>query len=749
VDFWIKIDNMRNYLKLLTAFLLTALATTTIGAPTDFETIKIRVVEALIRPGVNDAEIQSLIDDLQEGGTWPGIDYEDVSNEGFQHSRHYSNMVNLARAYRKEFSAFYKSPEVLKALEAALKNWVDNDYICENWWFNQIGTPDNLVDVLLLAGNDLPEELVEKTQPIIGRANIDAPGARPGGDRIKIAGIQAKNMLFLGDRETFEKVVRVIENEIKYVEWVGKKYGYTYRRHSGGFGNRSAGGRGIQYGNSFHHRTDGVNNTLSYGIGYANAFVEWAVYTAGTRFAFAEEKLSRLVDYYLDGICKTAVFGKYPDPGAKNRSVSRRGTLRPYSAKTAENLLLTTNYRKKELQEIADIRNNGIAPTLSHATFFWNSEHFSFQRPGWFASVRMYSTRNHNMEVPYNSEGLLNHHRGDGANHISRSGDEYYDIFPVFDYQKVPGTTIMQKPELPDPSQIQKIGLTDFVGAVTDGIYGAVAFDFKSPHDPLIARKSWFFFDEMFVCLGAGISCKNGTSPVVTTLNQCLLRGNVTVSSGNNSSVIQHGEKEFESVDWIFHDGIGYVFPNPATVQLKNSAETGSWWKISKQSSTPKDEISLDIFKVWVTHGERPSDETYEYIVVPAATVEKMKQNSSQNNIRILSNTPEVQVVMNTKLGICQAVFYQAGEIQVSENLKLISDNPGIIMLKMNDERVTEISVADPNRELSRFHLSISEKMEKYGDNFSAVWNEKDGLTHVSVKLPQDNYAGDSFTIEL
>src|SRR5690606_9585962 len=106
------------------------------------------------------------------------------------------------------------------------------------------------------------------------------------------------------------------------------------------------------------------------GLGYADAFVEWAVNTAGTKYAFTADKLERLVDYFLDGICKTAVYGKFPDPGAKNRSVSRRGTLRPYNAQTAENLLLTTDYRKSELQEIADIRNNGIKPTVSHATFF-------------------------------------------------------------------------------------------------------------------------------------------------------------------------------------------------------------------------------------------------------------------------------------------------------------------------------------------------------------------------------------------
>ncbi len=719
------------------------------SAQSDIEKIKQRVVTELMKPKVDDSKIAHILETYNNDGTWQGINYEDVSRTGFQHRNHYANMISLARAYQHKNSKYFKSKKVKNTIALALKNWVDNDYICDNWWYNQIGTPNGLVTLMLIIGDELPKEIVDKAQPIIGRANINAPGARPGGDRIKITGIEAKNMLFLGNDQKFEQLVKVIEGEIKYVEWIGTKYGYSFRTVKGGFENRTAGGRGIQYDNSFHHRTDGVNNTLSYGLSYANAFIEWAVYTNGTKYAFSPEKLNLLIDYFLDGICKTAVFGKYPDAGAKNRSFSRQGTLHAYSAEMAEKLLLVSDYRKDEIQEIADIRNEKIKPTISHATFFWDSEYFSFQRPDFFISVRMYSTRTHNMEQPYNSEGLLNHHRGDGTNHISRTGDEYYDIAPVFNYQKIPGTTVMQKPEMPSATEIQKLGLTEFVGAVTDGKYGAVAFDFKSPLDPLVARKSWFFFDDEYVCLGAGISCKNDDLPVVTTLNQCLLRDDVTISVKGAKSIIEKGEKEFENVDWVFQDGIGYVFPEPATVNIKNSESTGSWWLISKQSSSPKGEVKLDVFKLWLNHGKKPSDETYEYIVVPATSVEKLVQMDSKENIAIISNTPEIQAVKNTGLKMCQAVFYKAGEVQVTSNLKLVCDNPGIVILKMDGEKVAQISVADPNRELSKMHLSISTRINKAGENFSTIWNEKEQVTEISIKLPKDNYAGSSVTIKL
>ena len=717
-------------------------------AKSDLDLIHQRVVSELMKPEVDDEKIDELLESIREDGTWPGINYQDVSRTGFEHRNHYANMILLARAYKSKTSTFHKKKKVKQTIELALKNWVDHDYFCDNWWHNQIGTPNGLVTLMLIIGNELPDELVDKAQPIIGRAHIDAGGARPGGDRIKIASIQAKNLIFLGDQEKFGEVVKIIEGEIKFVDWIGMQYGYSFRNVQGGFQNRSAGGRGIQYDNSFHHRTDGVNNTLSYGLGYADAFVEWAVYTTGTRYSFSDEKLEQLVDYFLDGICKTAVYGKFPDAGAKNRSISREHALRAYNARTAEKLLMTTDYRKNEIQEIADIRNKGIKPTLSHATYFWHSEHFTFQRPDFFTSVRMYSTRTFNMEQPYNSEGLFNHHRGDGTNHISVAGDEYYDIAPVFDYQKVPGTTVMQKPALPSEKEIQKLGLTDFVGAVTDGKYAAVAFDFRSPHDPLVARKSWFFFDGEYVCLGAGISCKKEL-PVVTTLNQCLLRDDVIVSSENKQHVIERGENKFEKVDWVFQDGVGYVFPQPTSVNIKNNQATGSWWRINKQSDSPRNEINLDVFKLWLDHGQRPSDASYEYIVVPATTSELLAQNLSRENIEVLVNTPEIQAVKHKELGIIQLVFYKAGEIELVNGLKLKSDSPGVIMIKENGGEILEISVADPNRELGKINFSVSAKVESDDDNCSVVWDGKNNVSLISIALPRGVYAGKSVTVHL
>ncbi len=679
----------------------------------------------LISTEVDDQRVEAVLESQNPDGTWPEINYIDVSMTGFEHRIHTGNMVILSNAYRNPGSRYFGNKKLKEAIESALAHWVEKDYICENWWHNQIGTPNNLVTVMLLVGDEMPRELVKATQPMIGRAHLNASGARPSGDRIKIAGILAKNLLFVQDYQQFAEVVKVIEGEIRFSE-----------------------GRGMQYDYSFHHREDRVNNTLSYGLGYSDAFAEWAAYVAGTEYAFSEEKTEHLVDYYLDGISKSMPYGKYFDTGAKNRGATRPGALKPLNSHTPKKLLEVTDYRKKELEEIIRSRDGGTENyKSSHSTFYWHSEHFVFQRPHFYSSVRMFSSRNHNMEVSYNSEGLKNHHRGDGTNHLAVTGEEYYDIFPVMDYQKIPGATILQKELLPDETHIQKKGITDFAGAVTDGLYGAASFDFKSPHDPLEAKKSWFFFDDEYVCLGAGIKASSNNS-VVTTLNQNLLLGDVRTGSEGDSKILASGTHQLKGQNWVYSDQVAYVFTKPQDVHVANGPVTGNWRDINKQSSIPTEDVTKDVFKLWIDHGNRPKDATYEYIVVPGIDHQQAAAYDAQSTLTILSNTPQIQAVKHHKLGLYQLVFYKAGQLDLGNGIQFIMDSPGLVMIQIDDQVIKKISVADPSRKTNRMHLSISVPLSHASDEISAVWNEKMGYTELSIDLPQNVYAGKSVSVE-
>ncbi|MEQ9437661.1 MAG: polysaccharide lyase family 8 super-sandwich domain-containing protein [Cyclobacteriaceae bacterium] len=703
----------------------------TYGDP-DLETLRQRVVAELMQPEVDESEIDQLVASRQEDGRWPDINYEDVSRTGFEHARHLSNMTDLSRAYQKPSSKFYHDPKVKETLDASLNFWLEHNFICDNWWWNQIGTPDRLVSTLLIMDDELSEEQKEKAAPIVGRANLSAWGARPGGDLIKIAGILGKYSLFTRDSATLKTVIETMASEIALA---------TSR-------NTPDDVRGLQADMSFHHRKDRVTSTLSYGLGYANAFAEWAAKVADTQFRFPEDRIELLVDFYLDGICKTMVHGKYFDPGAKNRGITRQGALLAQDADIPEKLLKATDYRQDELQAIVNIREGKAPPHLTHDKFFWHTEYLSHQRPEYFTSVRMFSSRNHTMEEPYNGEGLKNHHLGDGANFISRTGTEYIDIFPILDWQKIPGTTVVQKPELPAEEEIQKAGLTDFVGGVTDGAYGAAAFDFKSTLDPLEAKKAWFMFDQEYVCLGTGIHA-TAAYPVVTTLNQCYLNSDVLVLNKKGASAVERGNHTLKKVQGIVHDSVAYLFFSPTEVHLENEEARGSWFSINRQADSPKEEISRDVFTLWVDHGKKPKKATYEYMVVPNMDAAGVEAYRDRSPIQILANTPEIQAVQHTDLQISQVAFYEAGDIQLTDDLTLTMSTPGLAMLQMDGAQLKKLSVADPTRKLAAIHLKVSIPIDEQGDNYQAQWNEDEGYTEITIELPQGDYAGQSVTVTL
>jgi chondroitin AC lyase len=328
-------------------------------------------------------------------------------------------------------------------------------------------------------------------------------------------------------------------------------------------------------------------------------------------------------------------------------------------------------------------------------------------------------------------------------------GDEYHNIWPVYDWQKISGATIVQKPELYPPTEIQKDGLTDFVGAVTDGLFGAVVFDFKSPHDLVEAKKSWFFFDREYVCLGTDIN-SNRNLPVTTTINQVLMRSEVTVCQNGKIRILPEGNRELEKVKWVHQDGIGYIFPEPTTVNLSNQTQKGRWSDITDEKNISDKIVSEKVFMMWFDHGKQPENASYDYIVVPNVTVLELNKTSNSNhNIEILTNTSEIQAVKHSKLDICQIAFYKAGEIEISNNTKLKTDSPSMVMIKMKENKIEELSVSDPSRKLSEITMTVSGIYNSKGDGFFTTPNKSKNNTLVSIDLPQGVYAGKSVTVDL
>ncbi|HEV8286140.1 MAG TPA: polysaccharide lyase family 8 super-sandwich domain-containing protein [Chitinophagaceae bacterium] len=684
----------------------------------DLEIIRKRIIDDLLEPSVNEQKIQRLIESINPDGSWPGINYKDTSRTGFQHSIHLENMLDLARAYKKQGTKFCQNAEVKKTVSSALDFWIAHDFICENWWWNEMGTPNWMINTMLALDDDLTDKQKTEGARIASRASLTGFGARAGGDFVPIAGMVVKQGLFKRNDSIVQKALKVMADQIKITT-----------------------DRGIKPDLSFHHRVDNVTSIHSYGTNYVNSFAYWSVKTAGTIYKLPDEALKLLIDYYLDGICKSMAYGIYPDPGAKNRDLSRKGDLGAEGTDIPENLLKSSDHRKKELEEIIKVRKDEKKADKTWNRYYWWSSYFVHQRKNYFASVRMHSSRQNNVEAPYNEEGLKNHHLADGSNFLSRTGKEYIDIFPVWDWQKIPGTTVVQKPALPHWDQIVKKGLSDFVGGVSNGEFGVAAFDFKSVHDPLKARKAWFFFDREYVCLGAGIH-SDAEYPVATTLNQCLLNKDVVVKAKNHSQTLSKGEHHLEDVSWVLHDSVGYFFPSPVSANIRNATSTGNWRQITHQSRATDESVQKEVFTLWLDHGKQPASASYAYIVVPGISLSFPEQYSKTKNIVILANSSEIQAVQNKSLNIIEIVFYQPANIKLGNNIILATSNPCIVMVKLKGRAIDEISVSDPTEKLTSLQLSINVPVTTSGVNWHSVWNKEKKETTITVDLPKAEMAG-------
>jgi len=696
---------------LIVIFLLILGSCPPVLAQSDIQKIKQQIKNELLEVQTDDEIIAELIQSINADGSWPGINYENVFRTNYEHSKHINNLVALSTSFNSSSSSFYKSKDVKSCFIKAIDFWNKHDFIADNWHTNEIANPRKWNTILYLMEDELSEEQTAQLVKMAGRANFNSWGARPGGDQIKIAGIAAELAIFLNDEEILREAVKIMANEIQV-----------------------SSGNGIKADMAFHHRVDRVTSILSYGTGYAGAFADWAVRLSGTKYNFPKETTELVIDFYLDGICKSMVHGRSKDPGSMNRGISRPGYVSRANADIPRKLSKVSDYRKDELENIIRIRNEEQNPNLRSNKFFWHSEYQTHQRAKYFTSVRMYSDRNHNMEYPHNYESLKMHHYADGSNFISLSGQEYYDIFSVWDWQKIPGTTVVQKETLPSFREIVKWGKTDFVGGVSDGMYGAATFDFDSPHDDLKAHKSWFFFDEEYVCLGAGIK-SDVENQVVTTINQCLLNGEVVVKANSKKTTLKKGDHKMEAVSWVFHDNVAYLFPEPNDISFSNKTHTGKWQDISNQAwAKDKTTEQKDLFSLWINHGKQPENESYQYIVRPAISLNEIDSYKKNSEIQILKNTAEIQAVQHLDLQLAQIVFYKAGLIELENGISLSVQKPGIVMIKTSGKEIEQISVADPTRKLGEFKIKISPEFR--------------GSNELVLSLPQGGEAGKSTVID-
>lgn len=653
----------------------------------EFETLmdKIRADFAQ-NPNIN--KYLNKYDDAQ--GCFTDVDYSRRDRTNWEPLIHIDRLYNFAFAYTNPQNAFYQNEDIYHKIVKGLEYWYNRNPHCNNWWYNQIAEPQKLGVMLIqmrTGKKQIPSELETKTLQRILKDG-GHPAKWTGANRTDIA----LHWIYRACLEKNEADLETaLANAYSPVEYTTKE--------------------GFQHDNSYFQH--GVQLYIGgYGDEILKGVTQVAMYTRGTKYAMSAEKTEILSKFMRETYYQT-IRGQHMLFDVLGRGMSRKNiTDKSATALFASRMAILDPDHADEFNAIIQ-RLEGNKPANYKLkplhTHYFRGDYTLHVRPHYTFDVRMASTRTMRCEYG-NGENLKTYFLSDGCTNIVTRGNEYVNIFPVWNWTRIPGTTAPQVDPIPmAASDWQTRGTSTFAGGVSDSIYGVSAYSYMDKYAGVNtgAQKAWFFFDDEVVCLGAGIN-STSSAPVYTTINQCLVsNAEVTVSKDNKPTSVRKGEFAYNSPDWILHNGIGYVFPQGGKVYLNNCEQTGTWYEINQTES--KEMQQKDVFTLGFNHGMSPKNDTYAYIVVPGMdSAKKMKSYYKKGgNIEILVNTDAMQIVRHKKLGVWQMVFYRKGTFKHND-LTVEVDKPCALMLKDIHQSDAKLYIADPAQAQSSIKVDIN-----------------------------------------
>lgn len=661
---------------------------------------------------------------MNAGGQFSDIDYAHTAANDASFADHLGRLRVMAIAYTRNGSTLFNSDTLYTKILSGLGYWNANINNAGNWYYNQIAYPKNLGQLLclmragtMLTPSTLAVPTVDEGKAIAYLRSRADPYTQTGANRTD-EGMHWMYRGALTDSATVvNKGLAAIFSTLEFSD--SSKEGLN---RDNAF---------LQHGPQYQ--------TQSYGDDWTVGLYYTAACTAGTSAAITKWTTGQkdmLFHFYHDAFLG-AVRGRYNDFNAIGRSISRKG-------KTGVTAITIARAMKVDPDHYADLKNDslriygvqpagyGITPAHIH---FWNGDLTLHNRPGYSFSVRMNSTRTERTEYG-NGENLKGEFLADGATSIRLLGPEYADMYAVWDWNKIPGVTMRENASPANTALWGKPGTSTFVGGVSDSVYGASTYHLS--YAGIWGRKSWFFFDDEVVCLGAGINA-NVAGEITTAVNQTLLKMGTdsTVSIKNNGTVSLLPDNTTSTytgtLSWALHNKTGYFFPAGGTVNISNQVQTGNWYTIN--SGQPNATVSAKVFRLSLNHGSIPGGAGYAYIVAPGMSGAAAMDAYDLNKIKVISNTSSVQAVKHQGLKMLQAIFNTAGTVVDSaSHLKITVSDPCALMIKNTDSSKITIHVADPTQTLSFINVTVQ---------FSYSGPEY----YSNVALPTGDYKGASVRI--
>ncbi|KAG2172701.1 hypothetical protein INT43_000048 [Umbelopsis isabellina] len=646
---------------------------------------------------------------LKSDGSFSDVDYTAGCNgnrANWGAEVHWSHVLDMTISWTTGLNgtSYKNSSSLLTSIKSAMGYWFTNDYTNEgcsmgnggstcpcstpglwavNWWYNVIGVPKIAGPACSLLLDQLNSTEVAGCSRILARAyNIIPQETAANLLDVSIGGI------YYG----------VVSNNATVLST-------TFNAGNTGLAISSAHADGIKVDGSFFQHS-GLLASGSYGPVMFQDFLNLQSFGMGTSYqATAAEQTAFTT--VLNGsqwmIYSNSTGQNLWDNSVTGRSISRPGAATDIAINITQAIQATGNWSTAaEVAEIskAILKNTDDANDgpLNGNKMFYYGDYMVHRRSNYVVTLKMTSNRTLAEEC-VNAENLKGFHLSDGTVYTYLTGDEYRNIFPTWDWDLIPGTTIDYR-GTPNNCTPAYYGLNSFVGGVSNGQVGAAALNFENPKTKNFSwKKSWFFLDNYYIVLGSNIT-ETRTLPVFTTLDQRKLNGQVHVNGKvATTSNIQNAKT-------VHHDSIGYqIIDSGVTLNLSTAVQTGDWSSIGAYSGSE----SFSVFNAKIAHqttaGQAVTNGVIGMVIYPGISYSTFaKQSVPATIIQRDSNAHIVQASGSNFVG---AVFWAATNataplfgnagttVQVSH--PIILSTTGSTLL-----------VADPTQTLSSVQIKIT-----------------------------------------
>lgn len=657
--------------------------------------------------------------DKTGGRTYLWSEYPDGGNTSSSDiTNTYSCLKTMAQAYAMNGSSLKDNPtlriEIINGLDWLYSNWYnENKTQFGNWWDWDIGTTKILTDITAILYDDLSSSQINNYMNAIAHFIPASEGT--AANRIDTAQATALRGILMKTSST----VAGARDSLSVV--------FDYVTTSDGF---YSDGSFIQHTN--------IAYTNSYGTDLINGVVDIVYLLQGSSWEVTDTDKSNIYKWIYDSYEPTLYKGASMDM-LRGRAISRdtssdhregalniatiikfaqvappadavnfKGMVKRWiNEDTSLNFFYASPiYYVPKAREILNDSQLISKPDLVAHYEYNNMDRSVHLTSGFAFGVSKSSKRIARYELT-NGENHKGWYTGDGQTYLYNNDLAQFadDFWPTVNYYRLPGTTVDTRPRSIGNYQEgdgEGCPPNAWSGGTTLGASGVSGMDLMAYGSTLVAKKSWFMFDDEIVAFGAGITSTDNRT-IETIVEQRKLNepgNNVLTVNGVLKPTSLGWSEAMNGVSWVHlastvtGSDIGYYFPGGASVKGLRQAQSGTWSEINDRGAI--DVRTRNYLTLWFDHGLNPSNAAYIYVLLPNKTLEQVRNYVANPNIRVVENSSQAQCVIETTLNIVAANFWADAKKTVDI---ITSDKKASIIIKEVPGISLEVAVTDPTME--------------------------------------------------